>query len=157
MWKRDRKDWAQVLELKADWRGVWEYQKWKVQTNATRAQCWEWEIEEVPGPAYSMPAADLSLPIPCQLSHLSPRKQQRSSSCRRYPRKAVQTYCIRPWLWHQVCQNSFCRRTVHWFLPQWIQNQRDNTNHIYNIRKGHSHRKKCKACVHTAKLFSLFL
>lgn len=116
---RDRKDWTQVSELKADWRSIWEYQKWKVQTNAIRAWRWKWETEELSGTG-----ADLSLPIPCQLSYLSPRKHQRSSGCRRYPVKAVQTHCIRSQLRHQVRQeNGFSSRSACWFLSQWIQHR----------------------------------
>lgn len=118
-WIRDRKDWVQVPELKAHCRSIWEYQKWKVQTNAIRTWRWKWEREEVWGTA-----ADLSLHIPRQLSYLSPRKHQSSNGCRRYPRKAVQTHRTRSRLRYQVCQeNSCCRRSAHWFLSQWIQNR----------------------------------
>lgn len=104
-------------------------------------------------------AADLSLPIPCQLSYLSPRMQRRSSSCRRYLRRAVQTYCIGSRLCHQVCQNGFCRSTVHWFLSQWTQNrtERQHKTHVQHEESQSCRKNKCKACVHTAKLFSLLL
>lgn len=91
----------------------------------------------------STSAADLSLPIPCQLSYLSPRMQRRSSSCRRYLRRAAQTYCIGSRLCHQVCQNGFCRSTVHWFLSQWTQNrtERQHKTHVQH-EESQSCRKK---------------
>lgn len=107
----------------------------------------------------STSAADLSLPVPCQLSYLSPRMQRRSSSCRRYLRKAAQTYCIGSRLCHQVCQNGFCRSTVHWFLSQWTQNrtERQHKTHVQHEESQSCRKKNVKPVSNTAKLFSLLL
>lgn len=95
-WIRDRKDWAQVSEQKADWRYL------RIPEMKGSEKCYQSMMLGNRGSVRKCsrtnpPAADLYLPIPCQLSCLSSRKQQ-SSSSPRHPRKGLQTHCIGSWL-----------------------------------------------------------
>lgn len=118
-WIRDRKDWAQVSEWKANRRYL-AIPKIEGSEKSYQSMMLGNRRSVRNSSRTSLPAADLYLPIPCQLSWLSSKKQQRvaaGGTPGKQSRHTAPGHCS-----GRVCQNGFCRRTVHWFVSQWIQN-----------------------------------